>query len=247
MSGGEAIRLQKILADAGLASRRDCEELIRMGEVTVNGKVAKVGDKAIPGKDHIKVSGKLMKEPPRRVVVALFKPRGVMTLPPPDKDARVDTVVDLIPKIKERVKPIGRLDTDAEGMILLTNDNELALRLNKATFEVEKVYAVKMDGHVDVTKVRRLMHGVRVEGQKTKPAQVRVLRELEGKTWLEITTTEVRNRHIRKMFEAIGRPVDKVRRESFAGISLKSLVRNQYRYLTHEECETLRKLVGLGG
>ncbi len=241
------IRLQKILAETGMGSRRDMELLIKSGDVTINGKVAKVGDKADPDRDHIKVSGKLLKKAARPVVVAIYKPRGVMTQAPSDAEnkERVPTVLLMMPKIKEKVRPIGRLDTDAEGIFLLTNDGELLQRLIKPQFEVEKIYSIKIDGHLDDTKIRRLTHGIKVEGVKSRPAQVTVERVLEGKTWIELKTTEPRNRHIRKMLEAIGRPVDKVRRISFAGISLKGLVRGQYRYLSSEELSTVRKQVGL--
>lgn len=241
----DGVRLQKILADAGIASRREAERMIKDGEVTVNGKVAKVGDKAVPGEDHIKVRGKLLRAAPNRVVVVIYKPRGVLTHKPTDAESHVDTVLDLMPRIKEKVRPVGRLDSDAEGVLLLTNDGELGLRLAKPSFEVEKVFSVKIDGHLDAMKIKRLTHGVKVEGVKTKPTEVEVSRGSEGKEWIRIKTTEARNRHIRKMFEAIGRPVDKVRRESFAGISLKGLVRGQYRYLTEEEVTKLRRLVGL--
>ena len=243
----EQVRLQKILAEAGLGSRRDMETLIQTGDVTINGKVAKLGDKADINKDHIKVGGKLLHKPARHVVIALYKPRGVMTQPPPDAPdkGRVPTILDMIPRIKEKVKPIGRLDTDAEGIILLTNDGELLQRLIKPTFEIEKTYFVKIDGHMDEMKIKRLTYGVKIEGVKTRPAEVSVKRELLGKTWIQIKTTDARNRHIRKMMEAIGRPVDKVRRESFAGITLQGLIREQYRYLTSDEIKKLRSLVGL--
>lgn len=241
-------RLQKILAEAGYGSRRACEELIELGDVTINGRVAKLGDKADPEMDHIKVNGKLMKAAAAKVVVVMFKPRGMITHPPAtdDPEVRAPTILDAIPRIKERVKPVGRLDSDAEGLMLLTNDTELLTRLTKPSFEIEKKFIVKVDGHLDPGRVRRLTHGVEVEGKRTKPCTVTVRSSSEGKGWVEVITTEPRNRHIRKMFEAVGRPVDKVRRESYAGITLKGLVRGQYRYLTDAEFAKLRELVGMG-
>jgi 23S rRNA pseudouridine2605 synthase len=242
----EAIRIQKILADAGVASRRECEEIVRDGDVTINGKVAQLGDKAVVGKDHIKLRGRLLQlKVARKVVVVFFKPRGLLTHAPGDVDTEIETVLHHIPRIREKVMPIGRLDKDAEGVVLLTNDGELAARLNKKEFEVEKVYSVKIDGQLDEKRLRRLASGIEVEGHRTKPAEVSLSRASEGKSWILIRTTEVRNRAIRGMFEGVGRPVDKVRREAFAGVTLKGLVRGQYRYLTPDEVLRLQSLVGL--
>ncbi len=239
------VRLQKIIAESGMASRREAERMIVAGEITINGRLAKVGDKVIPGKDHIKVRGKLLLNKPDKVVVALYKPKGILSVRPLEQLLAGGTVFDLITKIKERVMPIGRLDTDTEGLLLLTNDGELSQRLLKAKFEVPKSFTVKIDGHLDEKKVKRLENGVRIEDEKIKPLSIVAIKRSEGKQWLQISTTDPRNRIIRKAMEAVGHPVDKIRRDSFAGISLRGMIRGQYRYLSPEELLKLRKWVGL--
>lgn len=241
----EAVRVQKILADAGLGSRREAEKWIALGEVTINGKIAKLGDKAFPGKDHIKLRGKLLFKSPNKVVVALFKPRLILSNRPVDQLHMQGTIFDLIEKIKEKVMPVGRLDTDAEGLILMTNDGDLAQRLNKAKYEVPKTFTVKIDGHLEEKKIRRLEAGLMIEGERLSPVTVVSIKRSEGKEWLKVTTTDPRNRIVRKAFEGVGHPVDKVRRDSFGGIELGKMVSGQYRYLTSDEVRKLRVWVGL--
>lgn len=241
----EAVRVQKILAEAGYGSRREAEKWIALGEVTINGKIARLGDRAVPGKDHIKLRGKLLFKNPNKVVVALYKPRLILSNRPVEQMQEQGTVFDLIERIKEKVMPIGRLDSDTEGLILLTNDGELAQRLNKGKFEVPKTYTVKIDGHLEAKKIRRLEAGLRIEGEKLRPMTVQSIKRNEGKEWLEVVTTDPRNRIVRKAFEGVGHPVDKVRRESFGGIELGKMIRGQYRYLSTEEVRKLRDWVGL--
>jgi pseudouridine synthase len=143
------------------------------------------------------------------------------------------------------VFPIGRLDTDAEGILLLTNDGELAQRLNKPKYEVPKVFLVKIDGHLDEKKIKRLQFGIKIEDFKTRPIQVEKIKETAGKQWLKVTVTDTQNRIIRKVFENVGRPVDKVMRESFGPISTEGMVRGQYRYLSPQEVSKLRNFVGM--
>jgi 23S rRNA pseudouridine2605 synthase len=242
----EPVRLQKLLADYGLASRRKAEEWIALGEVTVNGKVATLGTKVVPGKDHIKVRGKLLQQAPDKVVIALFKPRGILPNRPSEQVVERGTIFDLIPRVKEKVMPVGRLDTDAEGLILLTNDGELAQRLNLSKFEVPKVYRLKVDGHLEEKQVKRILGSkILVEDKRIKIQALEVEKATEGKQWLRIETTETQNRILRKLFEQIGRPVDKFLRESFGPVSLGKMVRGQYRYLVPEEVTALRKAVAL--
>jgi len=245
------IRVQKIIADAGLASRREAEQWIEMGEVTINGRVARLGDKALPGTDHIKIRGKLMQFSQKRVVIAVFKPRDVLSHKIADSrdvhQITEGTVFDLLVGVKERVFPVGQLDKDAEGLLLLTNDGELAQRLNQDRYEIPKVYKVKIDGHLDESRMKRLTGGrFKVEEKLLKVLDVRPLKELEGKQWVRVKITNTQNRIIRKMFEAVGRPVDKVRRMSFAGVSINGLDRGEFRYLGNEEIAELYKIVGLG-
>jgi pseudouridine synthase len=244
MNATEGVRLQKILSEAGLASRREAESMIRDGEVTINGRVAQLGDKALPGKDHIKVRGKLLRVMPSKVVIAFFKPRGVSATVS-DPHNLGGTIWEYLGRAKEKVFPVGKLDKDTEGLLLLTNDGELSERLTKAKFEVPKVYTVKIDGHLEDKKQRRLKAGVAVENSKVRVADLVPMRGSEGKQWLRVTLTEPRNRLIRKIFEAVGHPVDKVRRESMAGVTLKGLERGEWRYLSEKEISDLRKFVGL--
>ncbi len=244
-----ALRVQKIIADSGMASRREAEDLIRDAEVTINGKIAKLGDKAIPGKDHIKVRGKLLKAPPEKVVIAFFKPRDVLTMPVGEEaQGRVTSLhsaQDFLYKVKEKLIPAGRLDLDAEGIVLFTNDGDLASRLTKSKFEIPKTYLVKVDGHVDEKKIKRIERGLRIEEQRVNVTEIKAVRGTEGKDWYRVTLTDSRNRVIRKIFEEVGHPVDKVKREAFAGIVIKGMERGQYRYLEPKEILGLRKLVGL--
>jgi 23S rRNA pseudouridine2605 synthase len=241
----EGLRVQKIIADAGICSRREAEEIIKSGDVTINGKVAALGSKAVAGKDHIKVRGKLLVFAAKKVVIALFKPRDLLSFLPVDARNGEGTVYSLLMPVKERVIPIGRLDKDTEGLLLLSNDGELAHRLTAPKFEVPKVYKVKIDGHLDEKREKRLLAGVRVDGKKIKVSSVRKFRETEGKEWIEIKTTESQNRIIRRLFEAVGRPVDKVRRTSFCGVSTKGLERGEWRFLSREEVLKLYEFVGM--
>lgn len=252
MSEENTVRVQKFIADAGVASRRMAEDLIRDGEVTINGKKAQLGDKVIAGKDHVKVKGKLIVKLPRKIVIAFFKPRGVMTTGRGESHENEEnvsvkaTVWEFLAQVKEKIKPVGRLDSDTEGLLLFTNDGDLGDRLNKAKYEVPKEYSVKIDGHVDDKKIARLLKGLTVEDVRTKATNITKGRLLEGKQWYRVEVSDPRNRIIRKMFEAVGHPVDKVLRESMAGITLKGLERGQWRYLSDLEIDRLRKFVGLG-
>jgi 23S rRNA pseudouridine2605 synthase len=249
-SSAAGIRVQKIIADAGLASRREAEQWIEMGDITINGRIAVLGDKAVPGKDHIKVRGKLMHFDQKRVVIAFFKPRDVLSHKITDtKDSRQvieGTVYEYLQGVKERVFAVGQLDKDAEGLVLLTNDGELAQRLNQDRYEIPKVYKVKIDGQLDESRIKRLTSGrFKVEEKPLKVLDLRALKDTEGKQWVRVKITNTQN-IIRKMFEAVGRPVDKVRRMSFAGVSINKLDRGEFRYLAPEEIAELYKIVGLG-
>ncbi len=243
----KALRLQKILSQMGMASRREAEEWIQNGEVTLNGKVAKLGDQAIPGIDHVKVRGKLLQwqNSPRIVVVAVYKPRGLLADRPQDQIIDRDTVYELIKPVRERVYPVGRLDSDTEGLMLLTNHGDLKARLTKSKYEIERRYMVKVDGHMIEKKLRRLNYGVPVEGKKVALKEIRFTRQLDGKEWLVAITTEPQNRMIRKVFEAVGHPVDKVRLEAIGPITIKGLKRGEFRYLSHQEIQELEEMVGL--
>jgi len=217
-------RLQKIIAAAGIASRRKAEELIQSGLVTVNGTtVTELGSKADPETDSIRVNNKLLKGAERHEYIALNKPRGYVTTVS-DPEGR-PTVMELV-RTKARLYPIGRLDFNSEGLLLLTNDGDLAHKLMKAASHIPKTYLVKVAGQPAEEQLRRLRVGVAIAEERdpkrrvrTAPAQIRVIREAEN-PWLEVTLHEGRNRQIRKMFEEIGHHVEKIRRVRYGPLEL---------------------------
>src|SRR5438477_3505070 len=236
-------RLQKIIAAAGVASRRKAEELITSGHVKVNGAtVTELGSKADPETDHIRVNGKLLQpQEHRHVYLLLNKPKGyVTTLSDPEKRP---TVMDLIRGVRGRVYPVGRLDYASEGLLLLTNDGELAHRLMKAASHVAKTYVVKVAGTPKEEAITKLRAGVSIatdDGKrvKTGPALVRVVKEAAN-PWYEITLVEGRNRQIRRMFEAVGHHVEKIKRVRYGSLSL-DVPPGEFRSLTLKEVERLK-------
>jgi 23S rRNA pseudouridine2605 synthase len=223
-----AERLQKIIAAAGVASRRKSEDLIASGRVQVNGQVVtELGSKADPEQDHIRVDGKLLQGPEHFTYVALNKPKGYVTTVSDEK--KRPTVMDLLQKVKGqkvkgRVYPVGRLDWASEGLILMTNDGALANALMKASSNVPKTYVVKVAGQPDEGKLDKLRRGVSIAEKggrrvRTAPAKIRLIREGEN-PWLEVTIIEGRNRQVRKMFEEVGHHVEKIRRVRYGPLEL---------------------------
>src|SRR6266478_1443976 len=218
-----AERLQKIIAAAGIASRRKSEELISSGRVLVNGQVVtELGTKADPEQDHIRVDGKLLQGPERYTYVVLNKPKGYVTTVSDEK--KRPTVMDLVSKVKGRVYPVGRLDWASEGLLLMTNDGTLANALMKAASNVAKTYVVKVAGQPDEAKLDKLRRGVSIAEKggrrvRTAPAKIRLIREGDN-PWLEVTIVEGRNRQVRKMFEEVGHHVEKIRRVQYGPLAL---------------------------
>ena len=231
-------RLQKILADRGLASRRKAEDLIREGRVTVNGKVAVIGEKADPEKDAIKIDGRRLSVSPEKMYVLFYKPKNVVTTVRDPEDR--PTVMDLLAIPKPRLFPVGRLDYDAEGVILLTNDGDLAHQLAHPSHEVPRTYWVKVKGKPKKEELQRLSRGIRLEDGITAPCAIAPLRETEGNTWVEMVLHQGKNRQLKRMWEKLGYPVLKLKRVGFGGLKLGSLQPGEYRLLRPEEVQKLK-------
>lgn len=243
-----AERLQKIIAAAGITSRRKAEELITQGRVTVNGQViTELGSKADPERDHIKVDGKLLRGAERHIYLLVNKPKGYVTTSS-DPEGR-PTVMDLVKHVGERIYPVGRLDYGSEGLLLMTNDGELANFLTRAASHVQKTYLVKISGQASEQDIEKLRHGIRIGSKPgprgmqaavhTAPAQVRIVREAEN-PWYEVTLIEGKNRQIRRMFEEIGHHVEKIKRVRYGPLQL-DVEPGQFRELTEQEIAALRK------
>jgi len=234
-------RLQKIIARAGVTSRRKAEELIIQGRVTVNGKVmTELGSKADAERDHIKVDGKLLRLKQPQVYLMLNKPKGyVTTLADPE---RRPTVLDLLKGVRQRVFPIGRLDYDTEGLLLLTNDGELAHALMHPSYEVPKTYLAKVKDVLTDEKIKKLERGVPLPTGKTAPCTIKKVRKTQENSWLEVTLHEGKKRQVRRMLENAGHPVLKLKRIRYAFLELARLLPGQYRYLTPQEVKRLKAL-----
>lgn len=229
-------RLQKILSQAGIASRRASEQLMRDGRVTVNGEtVRELGTKADASHDDIRVDGRRVKIVERRRYLLLNKPRGYVTTR--SDPQRRPTVIDLLGGVTEYVYPVGRLDFESEGLLLLTNDGDLAARLTHPRHGVARVYDVRVLGELDRHDVDRLAKGVTIDGRRTGPADVKPM----GPSHFQITIREGRNRQVRKMCDAIGHPVASLRRIAIGPISDARLKLGHWRELTAAEVERLRR------
>ncbi len=234
-------RLQKILSEIGVASRRQAEGLIREGRVTVNGCVAQIGDKADPSRDHIKVDGRRVTLSASKIYLMVNKPKNIITTLN-DPEGR-PTVVDLVKSHYPRLFPVGRLDYDAEGFLLLTNDGDLAYRLSHPSFEVPRTYRVKVKGKPTREEIRKLSRGVSLTDGPTAPCRIVPLKETEENSWLEMTLHEGRNRQLKRMWEKMGYSVLKLARIRFGGLSLGKLKPGEYRPLRPAEVEKLKKLI----
>ena len=265
-------RLQKIIAAAGIASRRKAETLITAGRVIVNGKpVTELGAKADPDRDHISVDGRPLRQSEQKLYLLLNKPKGyVSTVSDPQKRK---TVLDLVHGVRARLYPVGRLDYHSEGLLLLTNDGDFAQQMTHAAFHIPKTYLVKVSGSPSEESLRKLRAGIVIGGEqrraspgasaaadrarphpvprrplrpvKTAPAQIKLVRQAEN-PWLEVTLTEGRNRQIHRMFERIGHHVEKIKRVRFGPLNL-DVDLGHFRPLTYAEVRRLQQMAAGAG
>lgn len=232
-------RLQKIIAEMGIASRRKAEEMIYEGRVRVNGRVATIGMKADLFRDHIKVDGKLLTKPENKVYYVFNKPKGVVTSLS-DPEGR-PTVKDFLKGIKERVFPVGRLDYDSEGLLILTNDGEFAHGILHPSRKIPKTYMVKIKGVPEDEAVEKLRSGMKIDGVLTAPARVKRMQKSENNSWIEMTIHEGKKRQIRRMLERVGHPVLKLKRIRINGLALGDLEPGRFRAMTAKEMQTITK------
>jgi len=239
----EKVRLQRFLARAGIASRRAAEKLIEAGRVRVNGEVALLGSQVAVAVDRVEVDGRIVVWSKPSLYLLLHKPSGYLTTRK-DPQGR-STVLDLLPPDQQRANPVGRLDFNTEGLLLLTDDGELARRLMHPRFKVAKTYRVRVRGRVSEQNRRRLASGVELEDGMTLPAKVRLQRATGSHSWLEIELREGRNRQVRRMCAAVGHSVSRLQRTDFGPLQLGGLPRGQVRSLSPSEIAALQKAVGL--
>lgn len=236
------MRLQKLIAGTGIASRRKAETLITAGRVTVNGKVVtELGTKVDPERDHVKLDGKHLSSVQPFVYLMLNKPKNVMSTL--DDPGGRTTVKDYLRGVSVRVFPVGRLDFDSEGLMLLTNNGDLAQALLHPRYHVPKTYLIKVKGVLTDEEIRQLEQGVRLEDGMTSPAQVKKIKKAEANSWLEITIREGRKHQVKRMLESVGHPVIKLMRVRMGPLSLGNLDSGEFRFLTDREANALRELV----
>ena len=244
MANKNEVRLQKFMAEHGVASRRKSEELIAAGKVKVNGHIAQIGDKINPYKDLVTVRGEKITHIKKRkmIYIMLHKPRGYVTTVSDERGRK--TVMDLIPDIKERVYPVGRLDKDSEGLLLLTNDGVFTNCMTHPSHEYAKVYRVTVRPAVNDVVLNNLRSGIELDGKKTAPAEVTVLSEEENRVVLEFILREGRNREIRRMCESQGLEVARLKRTAIGSLKLGMLAQGKYRELSEQEVKKLLRSAG---
>lgn len=242
----DKIRIQKIIADSGFCSRRKAEELISKNRVKVNGHPVKLGDKAIPGKDLITVDDEqiYVQKKKKYIYLIMNKPRGYVTTVSDEMDRKC--VMDLLTDVKDRVYPIGRLDRNSEGLLLFTNDGKFANDVMHPSKEISKTYRVTVRPDISDEQLVALSEGVIIDGRKTLPSTVNVLTKEAGRVVMQITIREGRNRQIRKMCEAVGLEVARLRRTAEGPIKLGMLKPGSYRELTADELRAMRNAIGKG-
>ncbi|MBQ5798750.1 MAG: rRNA pseudouridine synthase [Clostridia bacterium] len=234
------IRLQKALSESGTCSRRKAEELIAEGRVRVNGRIAQIGDKVDPVRDKIVVSGKRVIAVKEKVYIMLHKPRGFVTTMNDEQDRKC--VASLVEDVGTRVFPVGRLDRNSEGLLIMTNDGNFANKLTHPSSHVNKTYRVTVNGAVDDEMVNRLATGIMLDGKMTLPCDVFVIDRKADRTVMIFTIHEGRNRQIRRMCEAVGLSVIRLKRTEIAGVKLGMLPQGKWRPLNERE---MRHLTGI--
>lgn len=234
------IRLQKHLSACGIASRRKAEELIEAGKVRVNGRIATLGDKVDPKRDKVTVRGKNVVAVTQKVYIMLHKPRGYVTTMSDEFDRK--NVADLVKDVGVKVFPVGRLDRDSEGLLIMTNDGELSNIITHPRSHVNKTYRVTVGGAVDDDQIKRLCEGVVIDGRKTLPCDVFVIERREDRTVLNFIIQEGRNRQIRKMCEVVGLEVLRLKRTEIAGVKLGGLKPGSWRELNERELTRLENI-----
>lgn len=238
----ELVRLQKFMADCGVASRRKSEELIAAGKVKVNGQIASVGDKIDPKNDSVSVSGRKLTKDKNYVYIMLHKPRGYVTTMSDEMDRKC--VAELVADIGKRVYPIGRLDRDSEGLLLFTNDGEFANALTHPSRHIAKTYRVSVKPAITEDQLTILTSSLMIDGKQTLPADVRVINKEADKTTLDIILYEGKNRQIRRLCEEAGLETARLKRLSIGQLKLGNLKVGEYRHLTHDEISLLKRQSG---
>ncbi|MCM0582257.1 rRNA pseudouridine synthase [Weissella diestrammenae] len=235
-----AERLQKVMAQAGVASRRASETLILAGRVTVNGQTVKTLGTKVEPHDKIEVNGEPIEGAEKKVYYLLNKPRGVVTTSADDKNRR--TVIDVVSDIRERVYPVGRLDYDTTGALLLTNDGELANQLMHPRYKIDKVYIAKVKGIPTNDALKALRLGVQVDGKKTAEARAEIVKfdKHKGTATVQLTIHEGRYHQVKEMLKAVGHPVIKLHRERYGMLEVNDLLSGEYRELRYEEVQQLK-------
>lgn len=233
------VRVQKLLSELGFGSRRACEKLIEEKRVKVNGNICKLGDKADTN-DVIFIDNKrFIQEDTRKVYYLLNKPKGYLSTVSDDKDRK--TIIDLI-DTKYRVYPVGRLDRNTEGLIILTNDGTFTNLMTHPKFHIKKTYRVRINGHLSEDQYNKLVNGIELDGVKTQKSTVGIFMEFENESIVDITITEGKNRQVRRMFESLGYEILKLTRIKYGNLSISSLERGKSRKLTKNEVDRLKSL-----
>lgn len=238
----EKVRLQKAMSDAGVASRRKSEQMIADGEVSVNGKIVTEMGVKVDHRDKIEVNGVPLRSEKKRYIL-MYKPRGVISAAKDDKDRKV--VIDLLDEdVKERVYPVGRLDYDTSGLIILTNDGEFANHLMHPRYHVDKVYVAKIEGILSVEEIKKLESGIKFKDYTSAPAKVKVLSKDKKKnsSIVRLTIHEGHNHQVKNMFLAVKHPVEKLSREQYGFLTLDGLVSGKYRDLSRQEVAKLKEI-----